>query len=101
MIPRHVTDAASAAAVISANVEHAIDLTGHFTAAPDTRLVVFPEFFLQGSRMGRMPQIFPIAGINLKSSPHIDRLARFTRAGVFVAPGGAAVAADSLASGGL
>ena len=79
VIPRHVTDATSAAAVISANVDHAIDLTCRFAAAPDTRLVVFPEFFLQGSRMGRMPQLFPIAGINLKSSPHIDRLARFAQ----------------------
>ncbi|MCP5467343.1 MAG: nitrilase-related carbon-nitrogen hydrolase [Steroidobacteraceae bacterium] len=76
---RHVADAASADEVIGRNLSHAIELTGRFAAAPDTRLVVFPEFFLQGSRMGRMPQLFPIAGINLRASPHIDRLARFAQ----------------------
>jgi predicted amidohydrolase len=41
--------------------------------------VVFPEFFLQGSRLGRLPQLFPVAGINLRSSPHVERLARFAQ----------------------
>ena len=76
---RTVVDATSAAETISRNVDHALALTGRFAAAPDTRLVVFPEFFLQGSKMGRMPQLFPVAGINLRSSPHIDRLARFAQ----------------------
>lgn len=79
VVVRHVTDAASAPEVMTSNLDHALDLTGRFAAAPDTRLVVFPEFFLQGSRMGRMPQIFPVAGINLKASPHLDRLARFAQ----------------------
>jgi deaminated glutathione amidase len=65
--------------VIARNVDHALDLVGRFAAAPDTRLVVFPEFFLQGSRLGRLPQLFPVAGIDLRSSPHIERLARFAQ----------------------
>ena len=65
--------------MIRRNVDHALDLVGRFAAAPDTRLVVFPEFFLQGSRLGRLPQLFPVAGINLRSSPHIERLARFAQ----------------------
>ncbi len=77
--PRHVVDASSAAQVIARNVDHALDVVGRFAAAPDTRLVVFPEFFLQGSRMGRMPDLFPVAGIDLQSSPHIERLARFAQ----------------------
>jgi predicted amidohydrolase len=77
--PRHVVDAASAAQVIARNVDHALDVVGRFAAAPDTRLVVFPEFFLQGSRLGRLPQLFPVAGINLSSSPHVERLARFAQ----------------------
>ncbi len=77
--PRHVVDAGSAEAVIRRNVDHALDLVGRFAAAPDTRLVVFPEFFLQGSRLGRLPQLFPVAGINLRSSPHLERLARFAQ----------------------
>jgi deaminated glutathione amidase len=77
--PRHVVDASSAAQVITRNVDHALDLVGRFAAAPDTRLVVFPEFFLQGSRLGRLPGLFPVAGINLRSSPHIERLARFAQ----------------------
>ncbi|MCU0759079.1 MAG: hypothetical protein MUF07_07760 [Steroidobacteraceae bacterium] len=76
---RHVVDAASADAVIRRNLDHALELTGRFAAAPDTRLVVFPEFFLQGSKMGRMPQLFPVAGIDLRSSPHVERLARFAQ----------------------
>lgn len=76
---RTVVDAASAAETIARNVDHALTLTTRFAAAPDTRLVVFPEFFLQGSKMGRMPQLFPVAGINLRASPHIDRLARFAQ----------------------
>jgi len=43
VIPRHVTDAASAAAVISANIDHATDLTARFAAAPDTRLARFAQ----------------------------------------------------------
>ncbi len=77
--PRHVVDAASAAQVIARNVDHALDVVGRFAAAPDTRLVVFPEFFLQGSRLGRLPPLFPVAGINLRASPHIERLARFAQ----------------------
>lgn len=76
---RHVADAGSAREVMDRNLEHAMDVTGRFAVAPDTRLVVFPEFFLQGSRMGRLPQLFPVAGVNLKASPHIDRLARFAQ----------------------
>jgi len=75
----HVVDAASAHETITRNVDHALDLVGRFAAAPDTRLVVFPEFFLQGSRLGRLPQLFPVAGIDLRSSPHIERLARFAQ----------------------
>jgi predicted amidohydrolase len=79
VVVRHVADAASAAEVMTRNLDHALDVVGRFAAAPDTRLVVFPEFFLQGSRMGRLPQLFPVAGIDLKASPHIDRLARFAQ----------------------
>jgi predicted amidohydrolase len=77
--PRHVVDAASAAQVIGRNVDHALSVVERFAAAPDTRLVVFPEFFLQGSKLGRLPQLFPVAGIDLRSSPHIERLARFAQ----------------------
>jgi predicted amidohydrolase len=77
---RHVLDAASANEVISRNVDHAIDVVARFAASPTTRLVVFPEFFLQGARMGRMPQIFDVAGINLNRSPHIERLRVFAQA---------------------
>ena len=76
---RHVADAGSAREVMDRNLEHALDVTGRFAVAPDTRLVVFPEFFLQGSRMGRLPQLFPVAGVNLRASTHIDRLARFAQ----------------------
>jgi predicted amidohydrolase len=76
---RHVADAGSAREVMDRNLEHALDVTGRFATAPDTRLVVFPEFFLQGSRMGRLPQLFPVAGVNLRASPHVDRLARFAQ----------------------
>jgi predicted amidohydrolase len=77
---RHVIDEANAAETLRRNVDHALEVVGRFSAAPDTRLVVFPEFFLQGSRIGRMPQLWPAAAINLRSSPHIERLAKFAQA---------------------
>jgi len=77
---RHVTDAATAREVVTRNVDHALEVVGRFAAAPDTRLIVFPEFFLQGSFMGRQPQLFGAAGIDLDSSPHIERLAQFAQA---------------------
>ena len=76
---RHIVDAVTADATIERNLDHAIELTARFAAAPDTRLVVFPEFFLQGSKIGRMPQLFPVAGIDLGRSRHIERLARFAQ----------------------
>lgn len=76
---RHVTDATTAHDVITRNVEHALDVVSRFAAAPDTRLVVFPEFFLQGSFMGRQPQLFGVAGIDLDASPHIEQLAGFAQ----------------------
>jgi predicted amidohydrolase len=76
---RHVNSATTAQEVITRNVDHALEIVARFAAAPDTRLVVFPEFFLQGSFMGRQPQLFGVAGIDLDSSPHIDRLASFAQ----------------------
>jgi predicted amidohydrolase len=79
LVVRNVTDAATADEVITRNVDHALEIVERFASAPDTRLVVFPEFFLQGSLMGRQPQLFGVAGIDLDASPHVERLARFAQ----------------------
>jgi predicted amidohydrolase len=95
---RHVTRAEDAQAVITRNVDHALEVVGRFSASPDTRLVVFPEFFLQGSTIGRLPDLFPVAGIDLSASPHIDRLREFAqRNRVFVS--GAVMETDPLWDG--
>lgn len=70
-------DLAQRDTVIQQNLQHALGMAGMWCRRPQTRLVVFPEFFLQGS----IPQTIDLweqAGIRIPG-PETETLANFAR----------------------
>jgi predicted amidohydrolase len=65
-------------ATIADNLERALGLALPFCARPSTRLVVLPEFFLQGSGMPQPLAYWERVGIRIPG-PETERLASFAR----------------------
>jgi predicted amidohydrolase len=78
-----VTDLAGRDEVIGRNLANALALARMFAMKPSVRLVIFPEFFLQGSTMGDIAY-WEKAGIRIPG-PETEALAAFAKAcNVFV-----------------
>jgi predicted amidohydrolase len=65
-------------AVVQDNLRRALALARPFAARPQTRLVVLPEFFLQGSPFGSSPEFWEQVGIRLPG-PETEALGNFCR----------------------
>ncbi|MDX2223367.1 MAG: nitrilase-related carbon-nitrogen hydrolase [Rhodospirillaceae bacterium] len=63
--------------IINENLDNALSIARGFAAKPTTKLVVFPEFFLQGSPPGTL-DYWEKAGIRIPG-PETERLAAFAR----------------------
>ena len=66
-------------ATIAANLQQALGLARLFAMRPATRLVVFPEFFLQGAGASHPQEYWERCGIRIPG-PETEALAAFARA---------------------
>lgn len=66
-------------ATIAENLKNALGLARMFALRPSTRLVVFPEFFLQGSGAPHPHEYWERCGIRIPG-PETEQLAAFARA---------------------
>jgi predicted amidohydrolase len=73
-----VSDLASRESVIQQNMNAALSLAKMFAMKPSTRLVVFPEFFLQGTSFGDL-DFWEKAGIRIPG-PETEQLGNFAKA---------------------
>jgi predicted amidohydrolase len=71
-------DPARRDAVVQDNLRRALALARPFAARPQTRLVVLPEFFLQGSPFSSSPEFWERVGIRLPG-PETEALGAFCR----------------------
>ncbi len=73
-------------AVIGGNLERSLALAAGMARNPKVKLVVFPEYWLQGAAFGKsVDDFWPVVGIRVPG-PEIGRLGQFAReCGVYVA----------------